>query len=80
LEKSITHFEKCLLVRHQTLELLACIAKQQRCINTRHLGHKIEVLCDELEYAWKTACLNELLIVHEKAKHLSRLVVTDGAS
>jgi hypothetical protein len=73
----ITHFEKCLQVRQQTLELLDDVAQHRMTTTLEQLGHKVTVLYDELEYAWQQACFNELLIVREKAKHLSRLVVSE---
>jgi hypothetical protein len=73
----ITHFEKCLLIRRQTLELLADVAEHRMTTPIEQFGHKVTLLYDELEYAWQQACFNELLIVYEKAKHLSRLVVSE---
>jgi hypothetical protein len=73
-----------LQIYQQTLELLTHIAKHQTSSDAAQLdhkvvGHKVVVLYDELEYAWQQACFNELLIVYEKAKHLSRFVISEQA-
>lgn len=70
-----THFEKCLLVRHQTLELLAQVAKHRTSLDPEQTKHMITSLCDELEAAWKQARFHEIALVYEKAKHLSQAVV-----
>jgi hypothetical protein len=73
-----THFEKCLLVRHQTLELLTRIARHGNAETWAQTKHKIGLLCDELESAWTQARFNEIAIVYEKAKHLSQSVPGAG--
>jgi hypothetical protein len=73
-QQNLTYDEKCSLIHQQTLELFAQLAYNQTCTQATHVAYKTTLLQDELHYALFCSYLNELLVVHEKAKCLLNLL------